>query len=230
MTERPLMPKATAVWLVDNTLVTFKQVADFTGLHPLEVQAIADGDVAANILGKNPILRGLLSQKNVDAAAKDPDVPLVLLVSDMPQAQRRSKGPKYTAVTKRADKPNGIAYLVKNYPDITDAQIGRLIGTTKNTIQKIRDRTHASMSTISPQDPVQLGLCKRAEFEELLEKNRQAAERKAKKAERDAKKKAAAATSDKADKDGGDTETSVPVADVAEVTSTQDDASEVQTA
>ncbi len=181
MTDRPLMPKATAVWLVDNTLLTFDQIAAFTGLHPLEVQAIADGDVAANIVGKNPVLRGLISQDNLDEAQKDPKVALTLLTSDMPAVQRRAKGPKYTPVAKRADKPNGIAYLLKNYPDMTDAQIVRLIGTTKNTIEKIRTRTHASMATIVATDPIQLGLCKREELQAILEKNERAVARKASK-------------------------------------------------
>ena len=189
MTDRPLMPKATAVWLVDNTLLSFDQISAFTGLHALEVQAIADGDVAANIVGKNPVLRGLVSQENLDKAQKDPKVALTLLTSDMPQAQRRSKGPKYTPVAKRADKPNGIAYLIKNYPDMTDGQITRLIGTTKNTIEKIRNRTHASISTITPQDPIQLGLCKREELQAVLEKIERTAELKAKKTTKKATKK-----------------------------------------
>lgn len=187
MTDRPLMPKATAVWLVDNTLLTFDQIAAFTGLHPLEVQAIADGDVAANIVGKNPVLRGFISQDNLDAAQKDSKVELIMLGSDMPAVQRRAKGPKYTPVAKRADKPNGIAYLLKNYPDMSDGQIVRLIGTTKNTIEKIRNRTHANSSTITPQDPIQLGLCKREELQAVIEKNERAAARKLKKEKKNKK-------------------------------------------
>lgn len=187
MTDRPLMPKATAVWLVDNTLLTFDQIAEFTGLHSLEVKAIADGDVAANIQGKNPVLRGFISQENLDKAQKDPKVKLIMLSSDMPSVKRRAKGPKYTPVAKRADKPNGIAYLLKNYPDMKDSQIVRLIGTTKNTIEKIRNRTHANSSTITPQDPIQLGLCKREELHAIVEKNERAAARQLKKEKKNKK-------------------------------------------
>ncbi len=181
MTMRPLMPEATAVWLYDNTELTYQQIADFVGMHHLRIKAIADGDVAVNTLGKNPIARGFVTQKNIDEAEKDPSIPLVMLQSDLPEVKRRAKGPKYTPVAKRADKPNAIAYLVKNYPDMSDGQIIRLIGTTKNTIEKIRNRTHASMATITPKDPIQLGLCKRQELQDILDKNERAAERKAKK-------------------------------------------------
>ena len=218
MTERPLMPKATAVWLVDNTLLTFDQIAAFTGLHALEVQAIADGDVAANIIGKNPVMRGLISQENLDKAQKDGKTELVLLVSDMPQVQRRAKGPKYTAVAKRADKPNGIAYLLKTYPDMTDGQIIRLIGTTKNTIEKIRNRTHANSSTIAPQDPIQLGLCKREELQAVVEKNERLAEAKIQKAEKEKAKNAKKAAKTAAAKE------ETPAEDVAAATQVEEEA------
>lgn len=223
MIERPLMPKATAVWLVDNTLLTFDQIAAFTGLHPLEIQAIADGDVAANIVGKNPILRGFISQENLDTAQKDQKTELVLLVSDMPQVKRRAKGPKYTPVAKRADKPNGISYLLKTYADMTDGQIIRLIGTTKNTIEKIRTRTHANSSMIVPQDPIQLGLCKREELQAILDKNERLAQAKIEKAEKEkaknAKKKAKAKTSAKSSTAKEKPESPVKEAPVADETS-----------
>ncbi len=177
-----IMPKAIAVWLIDNTALTFKQIADFTDLHHLEVQAIADGDVAGNIVGTNPVLKGVLQQEELDKAEKDSDYLMKKSNSDVPQPKRRGAGPKYTPVTKRADKPDGIAYLIKNYPDFTDAMIIKLIGTTRNTIGKIRDRSHPRMSSIKPRDPVALGLCKRSEMDKMIEKAKAKAARAAKKA------------------------------------------------
>lgn len=168
--SKPLMPKATAVWLVDNTTLSFDQVAEFCGLHPLEIQAIADGDVAVGIVGKNPINQGILTQEDIDACQANPEKALTFVSNDVPEVQRRSKGPRYTAVTKRADKPDGIAYLLKYYPDIPDAQIVKLLGTTKNTIDSIRKRNHPNITNIKPTDPVQLGLCSRADLDALIQK------------------------------------------------------------
>lgn len=168
--SKPLMPKATAVWLVDNTTLSFEQVAAFCGLHALEVQAIADGDVAIGIVGKNPVAQGILTQEDIDACQADHTRPLTFVTNDVPEVQRRSKGPRYTAVTKRADKPDGVAYLLKYYPDIPDSQIVKLLGTTKNTIDSIRKRTHLNITNIKPTDPVQLGLCSRADLDALIQK------------------------------------------------------------
>ena len=188
--SKPLMPKATAVWLVDNTTLSFEQVALFCGLHPLEVQAIADGDVAVGIVGKNPVMQGILTQEDIDACQANPLKALTFVTNDVPEVQRRSKGPRYTAVTKRADKPDGIAYLLKYYPDIPDAQIVKLLGTTKNTIDSIRKRSHPNITNIKPTDPVQLGLCSRADLDALIQKVEAAKERAEAKKAKEARKAA----------------------------------------
>jgi hypothetical protein len=164
------MPKATAIWLVDNTTLSFDQIALFCGLHTLEVQAIADGDVATGILGKSPVQQGILTEENIKLCESDPRQTLAFVTQDVPDVQRRAKGPRYTAVTKRADKPDGIAYMLKYYPDVPDAQIVKLLGTTKNTIDSIRKRTHMNIQNIKATDPVQLGLCSRADLDALTQK------------------------------------------------------------
>jgi len=164
----PLMPKATAVWLVDNTKLTFEQIADFCGLHSLEVQAIADGEVAVGMVGLDPVANGQLTKEEIQRCEKDPENRLKLLQVDLPQPVARSKGPRYTPVTKRGDKPDAVAWLLKTHPELSDAQICRLIGTTKPTIQSVRDKTHWNSQNIKPRDPVQLGLCTRRELEEAL--------------------------------------------------------------
>ncbi len=161
----PLMPKATAVWLVENTTLTFDQIAEFCGLHKLEVQAIADGEVAVSIVGLDPVFNGQLSQDEIKRCEADPRGRLKMTKSDLPQPVMRTKGARYTPVSKRGEKPDAIAYLVKNYPDLLDAQIARLLGTTKETIAKVRDRSHWNTSNIKPQNPVLLGLCKQADLE-----------------------------------------------------------------
>lgn len=188
--SKPLMPKATAVWLLDNTTLTFDQIAAFCALHPLEIQAIADGDVAMGIVGRDPIVQGILTAADIAACEADAAMRLTFVSSDVPDVQRRAKGPRYTAVTKRADKPDGIAYLVKNYPDMQDAQIARLLGTTKGTITTIRNRTHPNIANIKPTDPVILGLCTRADFDALVQKMEAAKARREKKAASAARKAA----------------------------------------
>lgn len=154
-----LMPKATAVWLIDNTTLTFEQIAAFTDLHELEVQAIADGEVAGGMQGIDPIQAGQLSKTEIERCEADDTARLTLLKSDMPEPVVRHKGPRYTPVSKRADKPDGIAWLVRHHPELADAQIGRLIGTTKPTIKAIRDRSHWNSANLRPRSPVELGLC-----------------------------------------------------------------------
>ncbi len=156
---QPLMPKATAVWLIENTTLTFEQVADFCGLHPLEVQAIADGEVAVGIVGRNPVQAGELTAEEIARCEQNPAARLQTAPSTIPRATVRTKGPRYTPVAKRHDKPNAIAWLLRNHPELSDAQISRLLGTTKNTITAIRDRTHWNTANIKPQHPVDLGLC-----------------------------------------------------------------------
>ncbi len=164
----PLMPKAKAVWLVDNTKLTFEQVATFCGLHELEVQAIADDEVATGMQGLDPIAAGELTAEEIKRCEADPIESLKISKSDVPEARTKRKGARYTPVSKRQDRPNAIAWLIKNYPELSDAQISKLVGTTKPTINSIRDRTHWNTPNITPQNPVGLGLCKGNELERLV--------------------------------------------------------------
>ena len=175
---RPLMPKATAVWLVDNTTLTFDQIADFCGLHPLEVKGIADGEVAQGIQGQDPVASGQISQFELERCQKDPVARLKLNppAVDLPE-RRGPKGARYTPVSRRQDRPNAIAWLVRNHPELTDAQVGKLVGTTKPTIQSVRDRTHWNMSNIKPVDPVTLGLCSQTDLDRAVREGRGRQER-----------------------------------------------------
>jgi hypothetical protein len=168
----PLMPKATAVWLIDNTALTFDQIADFCGLHALEVKGIADGEVNIGMVGLNPIMQGQITKEEIERCEADPEARLALRKSNLPEISMRSKGPRYTPVTKRGDKPDAIAWIVKTHPEIADGTIVRLIGTTKSTIAKIRDRAHWNMQNIKPRDPVLLGLCKQADLDAAIAKAR----------------------------------------------------------
>lgn len=165
----PLMPKATAVWLVDNSLLSFRQIAEFCGLHPLEVQGIADGEVAQNIVGLDPIANNQLTQEEIDRCVAD-DTADVQLRETLSQPSRSTRGARYTPVSKRQDRPSAIAWILRNHPELTDAQVQRLLGTTKDTINKIRDRTHWNMSQIKPVDPVSLGLCTQTALVEAVGK------------------------------------------------------------
>jgi hypothetical protein len=164
----PLMPKATAVWLVENTSLTFDQIADFCKLHPLEVKGIADGEVAQGIKGLDPITTGQLTREELDRAAADSNYRLQLAENrvrmHMPEAKPK-KGPRYTPVSKRQDRPNAILWLVRNHPELKDAQIMRLVGTTKSTIQSVRDRSHWNSAQLQPMDPVTLGLCSQIDLD-----------------------------------------------------------------
>jgi hypothetical protein len=176
MSSAPLMPKATAVWLVENTALSFDQVADFCKLHPLEVKAIADGDAAQGIKGMDPIQTGQLSREEIDKGAADPSHRLHLLEAKvrLPPAKGKS-GPRYTPVSRRQDRPNAILWLVRNHAELKDAQIMRLVGTTKSTISAIRDRTHWNAPNLQPMDPVTLGLCSQIDLD--LEVHRAAKEK-----------------------------------------------------
>ncbi len=167
MSTGPLMPKATAVWLVENTSLTFEQIADFCKLHPLEVKGIADGEVAAGIKGQDPVARGELSREELDKAQADPAHRLKLLEPKvrLPDFGKVKKGPRYTPVSRRQDRPNAILWLVRNHPELKDAQIIRLVGTTKTTIQQIKERTHWNSASLSPMDPVTLGLCSQIDLD-----------------------------------------------------------------
>ncbi|MYZ48129.1 DUF1013 domain-containing protein [Propylenella binzhouense] len=165
MTTMPLMPKATAVWLVDNTSLTFDQIASFCRLHPLEVKAIADGDSAQGIKGMDPVLTGQLTREEIAKAEADPDYRMKLQESKVRVPEQKRRGPRYTPVSKRQDRPNAILWLVRNHPELKDAQVMRLVGTTKPTIQSIRDRTHWNSNQLTPIDPVTLGLCSQLELD-----------------------------------------------------------------
>ena len=167
--NRPMMPKATAVWLVENTALTFRQIADFCDLHELEVQAIADEDVIVGMAGIDPIQAGQLTQEEIDRCQADPEARLVLKETDIPMPVQRSRGARYTPIAKRQDKPDGIAWLLKHHPELTDAQISKLLGTTKNTINAVRDRSHWNSSNIRARDPMDLGLCSYSDYNAAVE-------------------------------------------------------------
>jgi hypothetical protein len=177
------MPKATAVWLVDNTMLSFDQIAEFCGLHVLEVQGIADGEVAANIQGSDPIVNGQLTRSEIERCEKDASARLKLKKPEV-ELRKKSKGPRYTPVSKRQDKPDAIAWIVRYHPEVADSQIVKLIGTTKDTIRAIRDKSHWNISNINPRDPVSLGLCKQYELDEVI---RKAAEQQEKRQAKEAK-------------------------------------------
>ncbi len=170
---QPLMPHATASWLVDNTALTFEQIADFCGLHILEVQAIADDTAATKLTGRDPIRAGELTQEEIDQGQADPSYRLRM--HKEPDKATRTKGPRYTPVSKRQDKPDGIAWIIRNHPEVSDGQISRLIGTTRTTIAAIRDRTHWNIANIQPKDPVTLGLCSQRELDGVVAKAAKAA-------------------------------------------------------
>lgn len=165
---RPLMPKATAVWLVENTALTFDQIAAFCGLHILEVQAIADEEVAIGMQGLDPIRGGELTQEEITRCEEDPAGRLEMTKAAVDHAKQQKKKSRYTPVSKRQDRPDAIAWVLKNYPELSDAQIGKLVGTTKPTINAVRDRTHWNAANITAQNPVSLGLCSSAELEKAI--------------------------------------------------------------
>ena len=166
----PLMPKATAVWLVDNTSLTFDQIADFCRLHPLEVAAIADGDSATTIKGLDPIQTGQLARDDLEKGQADPTHRLKMLDNKVRVPLTKRKGPRYTPVSRRQDRPNAILWLLRNHPELKDAQIMRLVGTTKPTIESIRSRTHWNANNLAPMDPVTLGLCSQLDLDMEVEK------------------------------------------------------------
>src|SRR5215469_7195480 len=168
----PLMPKATAVWLVENTSLTFEQIADFCELHPLEIQAIADGEVANQMQGLDPVANGQTTVEEIERCQRDPEARLKLSPQALPPQFIKHKGPRYTPIAKRQDKPDAIMFLLKSYPELSDNQISKLVGTTKPTIAAVRDRTHWNSPNIKPRHPVELGLCTMAELDEALSRAR----------------------------------------------------------
>jgi hypothetical protein len=171
------MPHATASWLVENSSLTFEQIAEFCGLHILEVQAIADDTAATKLTGRDPIRAGELTHEEIEKGQADPDYKLQMFKE--PDPVRRTKGPRYTPVSKRQDKPDGINWIIRNHPDVTDGQISKLIGTTRTTIAAIRERTHWNMANIQPKDPVTLGLTTQRELDAAVAKAEKAAGREA---------------------------------------------------
>lgn len=165
---KPLMPHATATWLIDNTGLSFEQIAEFCGLHILEVQAMADDLAGSKYTGRDPLHAGELTQEEIDQGQADPSY--TLKMHKAPLEVTRTKGPRYTPVSKRQDKPDGIAWLLRNHPEVSDAQISRLIGTTRNTINAIRERSHWNIQNIQPKDPVTLGLCSQRELDAVVAK------------------------------------------------------------
>ena len=170
---QPLMPHATASWLVDNTALSFEQIAEFCGLHILEVQAIADDTAATKLTGRDPVRAHELTQDEIERGQADPAYVLKMLKG--PDQVRRTKGPRYTPVSKRQDKPDGIAWIIRHHPEISDGAIGNLIGTTRTTIAAIRDRSHWNIANITPKDPVTLGLCSQRELDAIVAKAAKAA-------------------------------------------------------
>jgi len=178
------MPKATAVWLVENTGLTFEQIAEFCGMHPLEIQGIADGEVAIGIVGIDPVAASQLTREEIARCEADRKAKLQLLKKDLPQIVQQVKGARYTPIAKRQDKPSAIAWLLRHHQELTDAQVGHLLGTTKSTIQKVRDRSHWDMQNIKPTSPVMLGLCSQVALDDAIEKAARVAERRRKDSER----------------------------------------------
>lgn len=170
ITGQLLMPKATAVWLIENTALTFKQIADFTDLTEIEIEALADGEIGRGLVGRNPIDHHELTQDELDRCQADPEASLKMAKSSLPPVKARAKGPRYTPVSKRGDKPDAIAFILKHNPEISDAQITKLVGTTKPTIAAVRDRTHPNTPNLRPRHPAELGLCTWQEYEKSSDK------------------------------------------------------------
>ena len=167
--SKPLMARATAVWLVDNTTLTFKQIGDFCGMHELEVQGIADGDVAGGVKGFDPVGNNQLEQSEIAKAEADPLYRMKLKFNAAAVGEEKRRGPRYTPLSKRQDRPAAILWLVKFHPELSDGQISKLVGTTKPTIQQIRERTHWNIANITPVDPVALGLCRQSELDAAVQ-------------------------------------------------------------
>ena len=189
MNEVPFMPKATAVWLVENTTLTFRQIAKFCNLHELEIKGIADGDVAKGIKAYNPILAGQLSRDEIDACSKDPERSLNLIKKTEAVQVKDRKRPKYTPLSKRQDRPDAILWLCKNASELTDGQISKLVGSTKGTVSLIRKRSYWNFSNLKPRDPVILALCTQENFQKALDKAKRRVEREKKAKLREEKKR-----------------------------------------
>ena len=187
MVNIPLMPKATAVWLVENTSLSFKQIADFCNLHEVEVQGIADGEVAKGIKAYNPIIAGQLTREEIELSSQNVHRSLQLLKKELNIPSKERKKPKYTPLSKRQDRPDAILWLLKNYPELLDTQIARLIGTTKSTVVSIKKRTYWNFSNLFPKDPIAINLCSQIDLENALDKAKRRIKREEKKIEKEKK-------------------------------------------
>ena len=223
----PLMPKATAVWLVDNTVLTFDQIAALCDLHPLEVQGIADGEVAIGIVGRDPMANGDLTREEIERCEKDAAQRLTMSEPEIPLQPVR-KGPRYTPVSKRQSRPDAISWLVKYHPELTDSQVCKLVGTTKPTVNAVRDRTHWNTPNLKPEDPVTLGMCNQTELDQAIsaavERLRRKEERDLKAAAKAKREKQAAAAAEAAARG----EPAVVIADAAAVESAADSATDLE--
>ena len=188
----PLMPKATAIWLVDNTSLSFRQIGDFCGMHELEIKGIADGEVGIGIKGLNPITSGQLTKEEIEKCENDEGETLHIIENEISEKTEQSKKKKkYTPLSKRQDRPDAVYWLIRNHPELKDSQVARLVGSTKNTIDAIRKRTHCNMNNIRPQDPIGLGLCRQIELDEALEKAERSLKRAQKKKEKEERQRVA---------------------------------------
>ena len=190
----PLMPKATAIWLVENTSLSFKQIADFCGMHELEIKGIADGEVGAGIKGLNPITNNQLTKEEIERCSNDTDLELEIIVNEIStKTEQSKKKKKYTPLSKRQDRPDAVYWLIRNHPELKDSQIARLVGSTKSTIDAIKNRTHWNMTNIRPQDPIGLGLCRQIELDEAIDKAERSMKRAQKKKEKEERERLALA-------------------------------------
>jgi len=190
----PLMPKATAIWLVENTSLSFKQIANFCGMHELEIKGIADGEVGSGIKGLNPITNNQLTKEEIERCSNDTDLELEIIVNEISTKTEQSKKKnKYTPLSKRQDRPDAVYWLIRNHPELKDSQIARLVGSTKSTIDAIKNRTHWNMTNIRPQDPIGLGLCRQIELDEAIDKAERSMKRAQKKKEKEERERLAQA-------------------------------------
>jgi hypothetical protein len=188
----PLMPKATAIWLVENTSLSFKQIANFCGMHELEIKGIADGEVGAGIKGLNPITHKQLTKEEIERCSNDTEADLQIIVNEVStKTEQSKKKKKYTPLSKRQDRPDAVYWLIRNHPELKDSQVARLVGSTKSTIDAIRNRIHWNMANIRPQDPIGLGLCRQIELDEAIAKAERSLKRAEKKKEKEEKERLA---------------------------------------
>ena len=193
----PLMPKATAIWLVENTSLSFKQIANFCGMHELEIKGIADGEVGAGIKGLNPITNNQLAKEEIERCSEDSDLELQIITNEISaKTEQSKKKKKYTPLSKRQDRPDAVYWLIRNHPELKDSQVARLVGSTKSTIDAIRNRTHWNMANIRPQDPIGLGLCRQIELDEAIAKAERSMKRAQKKKEKEERDRLAEANED----------------------------------